>query len=367
VQWSVSCTDPSSQLRRVTNVVLEADGYADAEVTFTAPEPATLSNVSLRVPFDGALGLSMGMGGARRGGARPPDGLQWAWNSNFSSTSMGPKSDHMIWLGGSKGGLRVKLKGDGLGWESPTFMTRHESDIPRSWGGDKRAGGCTLGATDKVIPLTCASGAVTLRPAEPLTFRFDLMITPFKQPNVSQHFRTRHYQLGYPGSCLESPENNVASIKNKYGATMLNLHQGTQWNPWISYPFTPNVTKRMTEISVAARSAGLGIKAYHEIHELSTRSSDSELWALLSLGDEVLQRKFPLENWPGDGGNLLGFQWLQEHLLQTTNRSDANYANSFYQPLTSGNMDQSIRLQPISRMNNWWIESIQYLATHPPW
>ena len=91
---------------------------------------------------------------------------------------MGPKSDHMIWLGGSKGGLRVKLKGDGLGWESPTFMTRHESDIPRSWGGDKRAGGCKLGATDKVIPLTCASGAVTLRPAEPLTFRFDLMITP---------------------------------------------------------------------------------------------------------------------------------------------------------------------------------------------
>jgi hypothetical protein len=138
-------------------------------------------------------------------------------------------------------------------------------------------------------------------------------------------------------------------------------------NPFISYPFPQNVTEKMMKIGVAARAAGMqGLKIYHEIHELSTRSSESELWALLSLGDEVLTRKFPLENWPGDAGNLLGFQWLQEHMLSTTNRSDANYAAAFYQKLTDGNMDQSVRLQPISRMNNWWIESIHYLTTHPP-
>eukprot|EP01052_Picozoa_sp_SAG31_P009023 SAG31_NODE_466_length_15291_cov_7.540066_8_plen_1560_part_00 len=365
LQWSVTCSEPLSWLQRVTNVILEADGYADVSVSFIAREAVTLSDVSLRVPFDGALGLSMGMSGARRGGARPASGLQWVWQSNFSCC---PKSDHMLWVSSGKGGMRVKLKGDSLAWESPSFMTRRASDIPRSWGGDRHAGGCTLGATDKVIPLTCASGAVTLRPVEPLTFRFDLMITPFHQPNVSQHFTTRHYQLGYPASTLESPENNIASIKNKYGASVLNLHQGTEWNPWISYPFLPNVTIKMTEIAVAARSAGLhGLKIYHEIHELSTRSSDSELWALLSLGDEVLQPKFPLASWPGGASNLLGFQWLQEHLLQTTNKSNPNYANAFYQPLTDGNMDQSVLLQPISRMNNWWVESIQYLTTHPPW
>lgn len=172
----------------------------------------------------------------------------------------------------------------------------------------------------------------------------------------------------YAVCVVQSPENNIAAIRNKYGATMLNLHQGTLYNPFISYPFTPNVTKRMTQLGVAARSAGLrGLKIYHEIHELSTRSSESELWALLSLGDEVLQKHLPLENWPGDGANLLGFQWLQEHLLQTTNKSNANYATAFYQRETDGNMDQSVRLQRTSRMNNWWIESIHYLATHAPW
>ena len=233
LKWSVTCNEPSSLLQRVTSVVLEADGYADVSVSFIAREAMTLSDVSLRVPFDGALGLSMGMSGARRGGARPPNGLKWVWQSNFSCC---PKSDHMLWISSGKGGMRVKLKGDGLAWESPSFMTRHESDIPRSWGGDQYGGGCTLGATDKVIPLTCASGVVTLRPVEPLTFRFDLMITPFHQPNISQHFATRHYQLGYPASTLESPENNIASIKNKYGATVLNLHQGTEWNPGLNVP-----------------------------------------------------------------------------------------------------------------------------------
>eukprot|EP01050_Picozoa_sp_SAG11_P037795 SAG11_NODE_15088_length_589_cov_1.504082_1_plen_143_part_01 len=142
----------------------------------------------------------------------------------------------------------------------------------------------------------------------------------------------RQYQLGYPESTLESPENNVAAIRNKYASTVLNLHQGTEWNPFISYPFTTNVTKRMTKIAVAARSAGmLGLKIFHEIHELSTRSSESELWALLSLGDEVLARKFPTEVFPGDERNLLGSQWLQEHLLQTTNKADANYAAAYTQ------------------------------------
>jgi hypothetical protein len=79
---------------------------------------------------------------------------------------------------------------------------------------------------DDIVPLECASGAVTVRPDKPLRFRFDLMITPFRQPNISQHFQTRHYQLGYPASTLESPEDNIASIRNKYGATMLSLHQG---------------------------------------------------------------------------------------------------------------------------------------------
>lgn len=136
----------------------------------------------------------------------------------------------MLWIGGSKAGIRVKLKGHGDHWESPMHIVGDESGIPDSWGGDARRGGCTLGAADGTADVICSSGAVTLLPGRPLTYRFDLLITPFQQPNVSRHFATRQYQLGYPASCLESPENNVASIKNKYGCNMVNIHQGTLLN-----------------------------------------------------------------------------------------------------------------------------------------
>ena len=81
-------------------------GYADIMVAFSRREAMILSDVSLRVPFNGSMRYSMGMGGARRGGAIPTMGQTWVWNSNFTCC---PKSDHMLWLGNGKGGMRVKV------------------------------------------------------------------------------------------------------------------------------------------------------------------------------------------------------------------------------------------------------------------
>lgn len=122
----------------------------------------------------------------------------------------------------------------------------------------------------------------------------------------------------------------------------------------------------MSKFAAMARSANMAVKIYHEIHEMSLRSSESELWAMLSLGEEIIVPKQPPWNHP-DGepvqADMLGSQWMQEHLLQTTNQSNANYATAYYAALSNGDVDHSVYIAPTSRANNWWIESVQWLAT----
>ena len=78
--------------------------------------------------------------------------------------------------------------------------------IPRSWGGDHKDGGCRIapgavqaGAT---VLLECASGALHLKAGETITYRFDLLVTPFRKPDVAEHFAQRTLQIGYPSNAM---------------------------------------------------------------------------------------------------------------------------------------------------------------------
>ena len=61
-----------------------------------------------------------------------------------------------------------------------------------------------------------------------VALHFDLIVTPFKAANESQHWRLRHYQVGYPSPAFKS----VAQVKAA-GANVINIHQGvdTMINP----------------------------------------------------------------------------------------------------------------------------------------
>ena len=80
---------------------------------------------------------------------------------------------------------------------------------------------------------------------------------------------------------------------------MVNVHHGTDINPYINYPFLRD--EELKRYVDAAHAKGLKAKIYYTTRELSNHAA--ELWALRSLGDEVFV--------PGPGG---GPAWLQEHL-----------------------------------------------------
>ena len=93
-----------------------------------------------------------------------------------------------------------------------------------------RSGGVSFKAdgagSDNACSLEAYTGALHLEGGRPVTLHFDLVFTPNKPLNTSQHFRQqRYYQMEsqlVPSSTLLDG-----------GVDIVNIHQGNPYNPWI--------------------------------------------------------------------------------------------------------------------------------------
>ena len=216
----------------------------------------------------------MGMG--VQGRTLREGGVSWRWSLQNRS--------NQLWVGTVDAGVRVHLKGDGAMWESP--MPKYDR-LPPSWHNGGRGGANVSYASDGSADVIAYGGARTLPSSSadaPLTFRFDLSFSPYRQPNESVHWSLRHFQNGYPTPALSSPQEVAAT-----GATVVNIHQGvdSMINPYINYPFDPRSVALLANYTRAAHALGMRVKFYYTVRELSNHAA--ELWALRSLGDEVLQ------------------------------------------------------------------------------
>ena len=90
-----------------------------------------------------------------------------------------------------------------------------------------------------------------------------------------------------------------------------------------------------------AHAHKLRVKAYYTIRELSNHAA--ELWALRSLGHEVLRR----------GGGGTGDPWLQEHLV-------SGYRACWHNPIagTTGEYDAALCNKGLSRWANYYVEGL---------
>ena len=263
--------------------------------------------------------------------------------------------------------------------------------IPRSWGGDRKDGGIRIapgavqaGAT---VLLECASGALALEAGASITYRFDLLITPFKQPDVAEHFAQRTFQIGYPGNAM--PFYDWQNLTNRWKASVINLHQGTVLNPYISYLGDPDTVETMGKFVDQAHQREMRVKAYFTVRELTLRAAEgAEFWAATSLGDEVILPRYPADLRgdqpdPWDDGYPFGNPWLKEHLLTTDNSPNnsghcnttqrpacpgiqINYSpaysaaipSSLSDPTVRGRWDYSVHVSAVSRWNNWSVKML---------
>jgi hypothetical protein len=211
---------------------------------------------------------------------------------------------------------------------------------PPTWGNGGK-GGVSIREDGGRVLATAFSGPRVLKVGQPVTFEFALLVTPVKPLDPATHFRTRYYHCGdnwTPAGNDPAPTPEALAA----GVNVVNLHHASIYNPYINYPFLKTAElKRLTD---DMHRKNVKVKVYDTVRELSNMVT--ELWALRSLGDEVVAR--------GGGG---GYAWCQEHML-------TGYTPAWFQRFSDGPPDAAFVTSGESRWYNYYIEGIGWLVRH---
>ncbi len=314
---------------------MECDGYINYRITLTAHAEADLADIALEIPVrPEAAKYMMGLG--LKGGKRPAS-AEWRWHADSLA--------NQLWLGDVNAGLVCKLKNVDDDW---AISHMHETGLYRDWA-NGGAGGATMAETDDGTVLVRAfTGARTIAAGETLHFNFGMLITPVKLLD-KDHWHWRYFHAG-------SDNPRPAKEYVDAGAEIVNTHHATNINPHINYPFF--TTDAIRAVADDLHKAGLKFKIYYTARELT--NYNAEIWALRSLGSEIftdgpgIADPVALAKLP-EFRDHAGCAWLCEHLV-------TNYVAAWHSPLAPGVRDAAIETVGLSRLHNYYIEGLQWLA-----
>ena len=295
---------------------MEFDGYLHYKITIMPKQNLKSADVKLQIPVQKQqAAYFMGMG---LPGSLTPDNYNWKWK--------GPQDAY--WIGTADAGLFCEMRG--ATYSGPLLNLYHPAPPP-SWYNNNHGGFSIHQQTGDVICETY-TGEQEFIKDKAITFEFALLITPVKPLNTPSQFTDRYY---HNGSVPNPPESALSS-----GIKFTNVHHANLVNPYINYPFIR--ADSIKNFAAKWHKKGLKTKIYYTIRELSNQAT--ELWALRSLGNEVLA--------DGKGG---GFMWLREHL-------EGNYDAQWFTPINgSAQSDAALLTSGESRWYNYYIEGLKWM------
>jgi hypothetical protein len=315
VQWKATSSNDS--LKMEVSASIEFDGFMAYTVKVEALNDIDLKDITMHIPFKRDVAKYM-MGLGQKGGYCP-ENFEWKWD-------VAHKNQDGAWIGNVNAGLQYSLRDDKYMRPLNTnFYLQKPLILPSSWGnGDK--GGIKVKDDGKAVLANNYSGERKLHKGDVLYYNFNLLITPFHTINTDFQWATRFYHAYKP----------IDTIKQA-GATVINIHHATAINPTINYPFI--AWKSMKAYDDSAHAAGLKVKIYNTIRELSNHAY--ETFALRSLGHEIYSS--------GKGG---GFSWLQEHVGD-------DYIAAWFVPEIK---DAAIINSGMNRWHNYYVEGMNWLT-----
>jgi hypothetical protein len=297
--------------------IIESDGYINYKISLTALKDINIKDIRLEIPFlENIAGYMMGMG---LPGTIVPQDYQSGWKGPHDS----------FWIGNTSAGIWCELRGGS--YHGPLLNLYHPA-FPSSWYNDDK-GGFRIKRDAKEVKAVVYSGEREMKSGENIEFEWSFLITPVKKINYKSQFVDRYYHNG------ENPMPSDADLA--CGVKIVNLHHANNYNPHINYPFI--AVDSMKWFVNRMHSKGQKVKIYYTIRELTNYTT--EIWALRSLGDEILGN--------GNGG---GYPWLREHLI-------TGYRPQWYQHFPDKSADASILSAPgDSRWYNYYIEGLAWLV-----
>ncbi len=344
VEWRSSGVVGQCKYFVTVDGALEFDGFATFGITvnnFGAEEVALSPALVLRMPTEVAR-YQMGLN--RRGGEWPAEGYEWSWRDGVHQDA--------AWFGEIYGGVMLRLRDQVR--QRPLINAYHKWKplvLPEAWKRGKVK--FTRPEASGIVAVRVEGGDVTLRPNETKYWGFDLFLTPFKPADLRKHLADRYIHLGQ--------RNQTADCRRfvSDGATVMNLHHNTVWNPYINYPYNDDGGPHLKKIVETAHAEGLRAKIYYTTRELTQNLP--EFFALKSLDGEVLFRRPPeIPGWPitNRGGP---HPWLAEHVgtdILPAWRERVNFPKA-YPP----RLDLAVITNPDSkRWNNFYLSGLDYLV-----
>ena len=315
VQWTAISSNDT--LKMEVTASLEFDGFIAYTVKVEALQDADFKDIDMHIPFKKDVAKYL-MGLGQKGGDRP-DNFEWKWD-------VAHKNQDGAWIGTVNAGLQYSLRDEKYVRPLNTnFYLQKPLLLPTSWGNDNK-GGITVAEKGEAILANNYSGERQMKKGDVLYYNFNLLITPFHTINTDFQWANRFYHAYKP----------IDTIKAA-GATIINIHHATAINPFINYPFI--AWKKMQAYIDSAHDAGLKVKIYNTIRELSDHAY--ETFAMRSLGHEIYS--------PGKGG---GFSWLQEHLGN-------DYIAAWFVPELK---DAAIINSGQNRWHNYYVEGMNWLT-----
>ena len=296
---------------------IEADGYLNYQITLEALTDIDLKDIRLEIPLRKEMAsYMMGMG---LPGTKVPEKHNSKWKGPHDS----------FWIGNEQAGIWCEFRGSN--YHGPLLNLYHPA-YPESWyNGNK--GGFQLHRDQATTNIMVYSGPHTLKAKEKITFEWSLLLTPVKKIDYHSQFQDRYFQNVFEPL---PPDDDL-----RRGVKIVNLHHANEFNPHINYPFVD--VDNMKSFVDEMHQKGAKVKIYYTVRELTNYTS--ELWALRSLGNEVLG--------DGKGG---GYPWLREHLVD-------GYRPQWYQYFPDKSADASIvNASGDSRWYNYYIEGLAWLV-----
>jgi hypothetical protein len=314
---TIEGTGQTANLIVSTQGIIEFDGYMNYKVKIKAKKDISNIQVDLHIPIRKSIAeFMMGMG---LPGTMVQEYHQAKWE--------GPHDSY--WIGNAEGGIHCELRGST--YHGP-LLSLYKPEYPESWhnGGKGRM---TLEKLNNEVLATVSSGNRSMKKDNEIEFEFSLLITPVKKLNPNTQFINRYYHNA--AQPAPEPEDIETGIK------VINVHHANKYIPYINYPFLD--TDSLKTFIDHWHSNGMKVKIYYTIRELTNHLP--ELWALRSLGYEILQN--------GPGG---GFPWLREHLR-------SNYRRQWYHPYEDGGADAALLTTSAdTRWINYYVEGLDWLV-----
>lgn len=321
----------NSSLKIISDGHLEFDGMYTLMLELEAKKDVETNNISLSVSMSDAP-YFMGLGLV---GGKMPENHVFQWDASVNQDG--------FWAGNVNGGLKIRFRDQT--YRKPNvniYYTYKPIELPKSWNNDGKG---TITVNKGTI--TASTGRVSLKAGEKLCFGFDMWITPFKAIDYKEHFGDRYY---HTLSCIST--NHWLKTLEESGANIINIHHGTDINPYINYPFYE--TEALKEFASKVHKLGKKLKIYNTVREMTTMIK--EFGVIRSLGYEILEPSANIE-----GPTL----WQEDARAWIAKEYGDDIIPAWRQEITSGKYDgyadASVLTNGQSRLCNYYIEGLNYL------